>query len=252
MSDPEVLPGAEPFSAEGGANGVLVLHGFTGCPQSMRGLADAFASAGFTVELPRLPGHGTNIDDMATTTWADWSAAAEATYAELASRCERVVVAGLSMGGSLTLWLAGHHPEIAGIVCINPAVEPADAGMTAMFEELVAGGTTTIPGIGSDIADPDQVELAYDQVPLLAAKSMFDALADLQPLLGRISCPVLLMNAPEDHVVTPGNSDHLAASVAGPVERVSLDRSYHVATLDHDRGLIEERAVAFAHKVCGV
>src|SRR6476661_4593790 len=120
MSDAEVelMPGAEPFYAQGGPVGVLVLHGFTGNPQSMRGLAEAFAGAGFTVELPRLPGHGTNIDDMETTTWADWSAAAEAAYDELAARCERVVVAGLSMGGSLTVWLASLHSEIAGIVCI--------------------------------------------------------------------------------------------------------------------------------------
>jgi carboxylesterase len=251
MSDPEVLPGAEPWSSDGGRHGALVLHGFTGCPQSMRGLAEAFAAAGFTVELPRLPGHGTSIDDMATTTWADWSAAAETVYEDLASRCDRVVVAGLSMGGSLTVWLATRHPEIAGIVCINPASEPADAGMIAMFEELVAGGTLMIPGVGNDVADPDQVELAYDQLPLLAAKSFFDALTDLQPALADITCPMLLLNSPQDHVVTPSNSDHLAASVGGPVERVTLERSFHVATLDFDRELIETEAVAFAQKVFG-
>ena len=73
---PAVLPGAEPFSAAGGPMGALVLHGFTGCPQSMRGLAQAFAAAGFTVELPRLPGHGTSVEDMTQYSWADWSAAA--------------------------------------------------------------------------------------------------------------------------------------------------------------------------------
>ena len=78
MSDYPVLPGAEPWSAEGGPNGALVLHGFTGSPQSMRGDAEALAGAGFTVELPRLPGHGTSIDDMLTTGWADWSAHVEA------------------------------------------------------------------------------------------------------------------------------------------------------------------------------
>ncbi len=251
MSDPQVLPGAEPWSHEGGPHGALVLHGFTGCPQSMRGLAEAFAAAGFTVELPRLPGHGTTIDDMATTTWADWSATTEAAYEGLAARCERVVVAGLSMGGSLTVWLASRHPEIAGIVCINPATEPADAGMLAMFEELVAGGTLVIPGIGNDVAEPGQVELAYDQIPLLAAKSMFDAITDLQPSLAQITAPLLLLNSPQDHVVTPSNSDHLAASVSGPVERVTLERSFHVATLDFDREIIETEAVAFAEKVCG-
>ena len=65
MADP-VLPGAEPFSAPGGPHGALVVHGFTGTPQSMRGLAQAFARAGYAVELPLLPGHGTTVDDMAS------------------------------------------------------------------------------------------------------------------------------------------------------------------------------------------
>ena len=69
----EILPGAEPWSAEGGPTGVLVLHGFTGNPSSMRGLAEAMAAAGHSVELPRLPGHGTTVDDMLTTSWADWA-----------------------------------------------------------------------------------------------------------------------------------------------------------------------------------
>src|SRR3954447_4486711 len=104
------MPGAEPFSAAGGPDAVLVVHGFTGSPQSMRPLAEAFAAAGFTVELPRLPGHGTSLEDMITTGWDDWSSAAEATYADLAARCSKVVVAGLSMGGTITTWLAARHP----------------------------------------------------------------------------------------------------------------------------------------------
>ena len=107
MPEHPVLPGAEPFSAPGGPHGALVVHGFTGCPQSMRGLAEALAGAGFAVELPRLPGHGTTIDDMLETGWTDWSGAAEAAYQDLAGRCDKVVVGGLSMGGTLTLWLAG-------------------------------------------------------------------------------------------------------------------------------------------------
>ena len=61
MTEP-LLPGAEPWSAAGGPAGALCLHGFTGNPSSMRGLAEAFAAAGFSVELPRLPGHGTTVE----------------------------------------------------------------------------------------------------------------------------------------------------------------------------------------------
>src|SRR6202041_97733 len=111
-----IMPGAEAYSAQGDRRGALIIHGFTGCPQSMRPLAEAFAAAGFTVELPRLPGHGTTPEDMAKYRWADWTAAVEAAYQDLAKRTGKMVVAGLSMGGSLTLWVAEQHPEVAGIV----------------------------------------------------------------------------------------------------------------------------------------
>src|SRR5512134_2078765 len=121
---PPLLPGAEPWSHDGGPAGALCLHGFTGNPTSMRGVAEAFAGAGFSVELPRLPGHGTTVEDMLTTSWDDWTGEVEAAYQRLAARTDRVVVSGLSMGGSLTLWTGQRHPEVAGLVCINPATQP--------------------------------------------------------------------------------------------------------------------------------
>ena len=251
MAEHPVLPGAEPFSSPGAPHGALVLHGFTGCPQSMRGLAEAFAAAGFAVELPRLPGHGTSVDDMVETDWSDWSAAADAAYKELAARCEGVVVAGLSMGGTLALWLATRHPEIAGLVLVNPAVvSPTDGdAMRAPLVELLNAGERLMPGISNDVADPNVTELAYDQTPIAGLVSLLDAIEELYPRLPEISCPLLLMVSPQDHVVPPGSREALAATVSGPIEEVTLERSYHVATIDYDHDLIEQRAVEFAERV---
>lgn len=243
------MPGAEPASYEGGPHGALVLHGFTGTPQSMRGLAEALAAAGFAVELPLLPGHGTSVDDFATTTFADWSAAAERAYQDLASRCDRVVVAGLSMGALLTAWLAACHPEIAGIVVINGVFAPIDPALREGVEQLVEQGVDRIPGPGNDIADPSQTELAYSETPPRNFLALFDAIAALQGDLAGIRCPALVVNAEQDHVVPAGSSDHFAQIVSGPVERMDLARSFHVATLDYERADIEARAVAFAKRV---
>jgi carboxylesterase len=251
MTDAAVLPGAEPFSAPGGPHGALVLHGFTGSPQSMRGLAHAFADAGFAVELPLLPGHGTSVEDMMTTGWADWSAAAEAAYEKLAANCDRVVVAGLSMGGTLTVWLATRHPEIAGIIVINGLVEPAAPALRDILDMMVAQGVARVPGIGSDIAEPGAAEVAYDGAPISCTVSLMDELAGIKGDLGAITSPALIFTSPEDHVVPPVSGDTLAAGVSGPVERVILERSYHVATLDYDRHLIERESVAFAVRVTG-
>jgi carboxylesterase len=249
MSEPHVLPGAEPFSAAGGPHGALVLHGFTGCPQSMRGLAQAFAAAGFAVELPLLPGHGTTVDDMLTTSWLDWSGCVELAFNELAVRCDKVVVAGLSMGGSLAVWLAAHHPEIAGVVAVNAAIDPPAESFRQMMRQLLADGHTTMPAVGNDVADPSVTELAYDATPLGPLLSLCEAGDELYAKLGDIHSPVLVMNSPQDHVVPPVSSDILASRVSGPVERVTLERSYHVATIDYDKDEIEARAVDFALKV---
>jgi carboxylesterase len=245
----EVLPGAEPLSIAGGANGVLVVHGFSGSPQSMRGLAQAFGAAGFSVELPRLPGHGTSVDDLATTTFADWLRAAESVFDELAARCDHVVVAGLSMGATVAAQLAAHHPEIAGLVVINGAFAPPDSAVRDGLLQAVAGGVARIPGPGNDVADPSQTELAYAEVPPAALVSLLDALEQLQNALPRIACPTLVITSDQDHVVPPASSEIFATSVAGPVERMRLVRSFHVATLDYERTDLEARAVEFATRV---
>jgi carboxylesterase len=243
----EVLQGAEPFSASGGPNGALIVHGFTGSPQSMRPLAEAFAAAGYTVELPLLPGHGTTVEDMLTTSWADWSAAIEAAYQDLARRCERVVVAGLSMGGTLTVWLAVNHPEIAAIVPINAAVS-LDPDLAAGVQSLVDAGQEVMDAIGNDVADPEVTELAYDKTPLRPLLSLAGAIGDIAAGLPTIRCPTLVIVSEQDHVVPPQSSEMIANSVGGPVEVLRLERSYHVATIDFDRDRINQAAVAFADR----
>ena len=243
-----IMPGAEPLSVEGGVNGALVIHGFTGNPGSMRGVAEALVDAGFSVEMPLLPGHGTAVEDMIETGWPDWLAGAEAAYQALAARCEKVVIVGLSMGGGLTAWLGSEHPEVAGLVCINPLVQEPE-GMREIIEAIAAEGTELIDGIGADIADPDATEAAYPQTPVRPLLTLFTAADELSHRLERITCPVLIITSVDDHVVAPVNSDTLAERVTGPVERLYARRSYHVVTLDYDRAEVIAATVDFARKV---
>jgi carboxylesterase len=213
----------------------------------MRGLALALTDAGLTVELPLLPGHGTAVADMVATRWEDWSAAAEASYLALAARCESVVVVGLSMGGTLGVWLAERHPEIAGLVLVNPLIEPPDADTVAFIGALIDGGDELAPGIGSDIALEGAVESAYAELPLRAAQSLFAAAAEVAAGLGSVSCPILLFSSTQDHVVAPVSGDRLVEGARGPVERILLERSFHVATLDYDKEAIEAQTVQFVN-----
>jgi carboxylesterase len=246
-----VLPGCEPWSSpEGGPHGALVLHGFTGSPVSMRPLAEILAAAGFAVELPRLPGHGTSVEDMVETGWDDWLTEAERALAALQARTPdgRIVAVGLSMGGALTLALAQGHPELAGIVLINAPVA-ASAELAAGLEEMMAGGVEVFDSIGGDIADPDADEVAYDATPVRALLTMLMAGDDVRARLPEIQQPTLIITSRQDHVVNSADSDVLAEQISGPVERLWLEKSFHVATLDYDRAELEAATVAFARRI---
>lgn len=248
-----ILPGCEPWSSpSGGPHGALVLHGFTGSPVSMRPIAEALAAAGFAVEMPRLPGHGTSVEDLAETGWDDWLTEAERCLGITAARASsgKVVVVGLSMGGALTAALAQGHPELAGIVLINaPVAAPPE--LAAGIEEMMAGGVEVIDSIGGDIADPDADEVSYDSTPLRPLVTMLMAGQDVRERLGEIRQPALIITSRQDHVVNPGDSDVLAEEIAGPVERLWLEKSFHVATLDYDAAEVEAATVAFALRVTG-
>jgi carboxylesterase len=254
MSDVEVMPGCEAFSHVGNTpTGVLVLHGFTGNPSSMTYQAKSFAAAGHHVEQPRLPGHGTTLADMQTTDWSDWSEAAAAAYDRLAERVENIVVIGLSMGGTLTLWTGLQRLDddrLKGLICVNAATMPQPAEVVEMLEELVADGTEVSPAIGNDIADPDETEIGYDGTPLRQLLSLNnDGLIPITDRYGELTVPILIFSSPQDHVVPPESSVHLRDTAGGDVDFVTLERSFHVATQDYDRDLINERSLAFIERV---
>ncbi len=89
------------------------------------------------------------------------------------------------------------------------------------------------------------VESAYPELPLRAALSLFSGVGEVEAGLRSVTCPVLLFSSAQDHVVAPVSGDRLAEGVSGPVERIVLERSFHVATLDHDKDEIEVRTVEF-------
>lgn len=230
--------------------GALVLHGLTGSPQSLGGLAAALAEAGFETAVPLLPGHGTSPEDLAGCGWADWSDAAEAAYRGLETRCGRVVVCGLSMGGALAAALALRHPRVAGLAVVNPLVDPPAASFRELLGELLGAGHPFLPGIGGDLADGEAREDAYDRMPVAALLSMCEGLDDLAPRLVDITCPVLVLTSRHDGVVPPVSSDILVSAVSGPVERIWLEHSRHVATLDVERDDVARRIVQFGRDVC--
>jgi carboxylesterase len=216
----------------------------------VRGIAEAMAAAGYDVELPRLPGHGTTVDDMLTTDWSAWSGEVNRAVERLSIRVSHVVAVGQSMGGTLVLRAALDHPAISALVCINPLTRVRDAETLAMLDDLLEDGIGVAPGEGSDIADPDASDIAYAGTPISPLKSLLlDGAAPIADRYGEFTIPLRLFTSRHDHVVDPADSEYLAATYGGPVEHTWLERSYHVATRDYDRDLIVAESLAFVAKV---
>jgi len=242
-----LIPGAEPFSHDGGPVGALVVHGFTGSPKSMRPWAEHLAAAGLSVRLPRLPGHGSTWRDMAVTTWDDWYGEADRAFRELSSRCDQVFLMGLSMGGSLSLRLAEQHGDaVAGLVLVNPAVHSENKAMTLL--PVLKHVVPSLKGIGNDIAMPGQDEGCYDRVPLKALASMLDGWTQVRTDIERVTQPLLLFRSANDHVVEPSNASWILGHVRShDVEERVLAKSQHVATLDYDAPAIFEGSLEFVN-----
>jgi carboxylesterase len=243
------MPGAEPYRHDGGRVGVLLCHGFTGTPQSMRPWGQYLADRGLTVSVPLLPGHGTRWQDMQLTGWQDWYAEVDRELRELSASCDRVFVCGLSMGGALALRLAARHGDaVAGVAVVNPSVR-AD-GVQVRAVPVLRHMVPSVAGIASDIAKPGSVEVGYDRTPLRALHSLMGFWRIVQEELPRVTQPLLLMHSQVDHVVHPANSELVRARVSSADVTVRvLERSYHVATLDHDAELIFDESYAFVQRL---
>jgi carboxylesterase len=240
-----LLPGAEPFAADGGRTGVLLSHGFTGSPASMTPWAKHLAGLGHAVSVPRLPGHGTTWQDMNRTRWTDWYGELDRALTELHATCDHVVVAGLSMGGCLALRLAEQRSaDVDALVLVNPAVNVKrfDVKLVPALQWVIP----SIAGIGNDIKKAGQDEVGYDRTPLKALASQLRMWNEVRSGLAKVTQPLLLFRSTDDHVVDETSLAIITAGVSSDVvEVVTLENSFHVATLDNDAPLIFDRSASF-------
>jgi carboxylesterase len=244
-----VVPGAEPYYAGSGPLGVLLCHGFSGSPHSMRPWGEHLVRDGFRVAVPRLPGHGTSWQEMNRTRWTDWYACLDRAFTDLQAECEQVFVCGLSMGGGLAIRIAEQHgAAVAGLAVVNPSVNSRDPRMKAL--PVLRHILPSLAGIKGDIALPDAVEGGYDRSALHAAWSVRHLWRDIQAHLDQVDQPLLIFKSVRDKVVDPSSLALIKKGVRSTdLTVVSLERSYHVATLDYDAELIFTTSSAFFQRL---
>ncbi|MGB7980697.1 MAG: alpha/beta fold hydrolase [Candidatus Nanopelagicales bacterium] len=251
----QVKPGCEPFAAQGSGDnariGVVLVHGFTGSPDSTVPWARYLNERGFTVNAIRLPGHGTTWEDANTKRLVDLERAVDDAFEDMTARTDTVFLMAQSFGGALVLRVAAERADkVAGVVLVNPWVR-ADGVASwqkylAPMQRFLPYLTKSLPGVASDIADPSKAEIGYDKIPVvLVADALNSCFSHLKPALSKVSAPLQLALSATDHVLATNNAELIRAEVRSPIEEVTLDRSYHVATLDYDAEKVFASSVQF-------
>lgn len=232
-----ILPGGGAYWFEGNDIGCLLVHGFTGTPQNVRPLADYLARRGLAVSAPRMPGHGTTVADLDKTGPKDWLGAAERALGDLQERCSTVFVAGISMGGTITLELARRHPELAGVVvmaapvqamaALEPLVNDPDRPATVPAPWATVGVLTEDVGVGG---------IAYLEMPLGALERGMGLMTQVREGLADVTVPTLLIYGDADQVVDKANGPFVLDGITATDKRLlALPDSSHEVTLDVDR-----------------
>ena len=224
---PAILPGAEPLFHRGGSRGVLLIHGFLGSPFEMKYPAQALIGAGYTVSAPRLPGHGTSLDDMARYTARDWLGAARDAYYDLASFCDDISLAGLSMGGILSILLAFEFSPRKIILLSTPRRIP---DRRAVLAPLVRPFVRIIRRIDEEkgLDDPEarKVHVCYsDGVPVMAAWHLRNLINAAIKILPRVTSDALIIQSRRDRVVPADSLDFIAARIGSARKVDALARA---------------------------
>lgn len=235
----------EDYFADGKSHadiGIIFVHGFTGSPASMRPWAAYFQERGYTVSVPRLPGHATQWQHLNKVRWQEWPARVQAEVDRLKQSCKKVFVFGLSMGGATTLNIAGSN-ELAGICLVNPMIHiPGQLIKVAPLLALLQPGRASV---GDDIKKPEITEWGYDVLPTKGVVQLQKMLKVTRANLVLVKCPTLLFHSVDDHVLPISNSNIIMSeieSIAG--QRIELTNSYHVATMDYDAPIIFANSLA--------
>ena len=225
--------------------GVLLVHGYTGSPASMRPWAEYLNQRGYTVRVPLLPGHGTKQEDLNEVKWQQWPEKVESEMAELFKTCRKVFVCGLSMGGGTTLYIATKYSnKLSGIILVNPMIHlpfigPKLAYFLSRFQKFRKS-------VGDDIKRPGVTEWGYDALPTRGIYQLLQMLKYTRARLHDVTVPMQLFHSVNDHTLPISNTEIIMKGVGSRIkQRIELSNSFHVATLDHDSEFIFANSLTF-------
>ncbi|MBI2330575.1 MAG: alpha/beta fold hydrolase [Chloroflexi bacterium] len=254
----QTIPTTEPFFFPGGRTGVLLTHGFTGTPKEMRWMGEYLNQQGYTCLGIRLAGHGTTPEDMIRSRWTDWTASVEDGYNLLRGVTDRIFLAGLSMGGVLSL-LMSTRLDAAGVVAMSTPYslpnDPKDypVGYIKLYSQFVKylPKSTEKPGATWFDKEAFKEHISYPQNPIRSIAEMKELLGEMRAALPLVKKPVLLIHSRNDKYVLPENMERLYAGLVNASDKTKayVVEAGHVVTRDAARHQVFELARDFIRRV---
>lgn len=252
-----IIETTEPFLLPGGRTGILLVHGFTGTPKEMRWMGDYLNGLGYACLGIRLHGHATKIEDMIASRCTDWTASVEDGFHLLSGLCDRIFLAGLSMGGVLSL-LMSTRLDAAGVIAMStPYVLPNDRrnyspAFIRLYSRFVKYMPKSSEKPGASWFDKEAFKshISYPQNPVRSIAELKLLLREMQAALPSVTKPVLLIHSKDDPYVQPENMERIFDGLvnASAKQKVYITGSGHVVTRDAARHQVFELAREFIRR----
>jgi carboxylesterase len=225
--------------------GIVLVHGFTGSPAAMRPWAEYLNVRGYSVRVPRLPGHGTVPADLNNVAWQEWPAKVKAEIVELQKHCSQIFVTGLSMGGGTTLNVAAElGDQLSGIILVNPMIHVR--GVSPRLAFVISRVIKFGKSVGNDIKRKGVTEYSYDKLPYRGIYQLLTMLKITRAALPAVRVPMQLFHSVDDHTLPVSNTEIIMREIGSSNKfRIELLNSFHVATIDHDCDLIFANSLTF-------
>ncbi|MGB4268853.1 MAG: alpha/beta fold hydrolase [Spirochaetota bacterium] len=237
------------FLKNGNSNtGILCLHGFTGTPAEMKYLAEKLNESGATVYVPRYPGHGTSLIEMAYSSVDAWFTAAREALFELKAHCANVYIAGLSMGGIFAILLAREFAiqkiALMSVPCTLKEKTIYFAPVAGLFTKILWVPNKT-KGVCNEVARKEHI--CYDDgIPLRQSWQLFKTIKKAMKALPHVDSQVLIVQSKNDTVI-PGYSAEYIYSRLGSEHKqiVWLSKSDHAITVDYEKDIVAKHCIDF-------
>lgn len=236
------------FTIQGPGRGILCLHGFTGTPYEMKYLGSRFLDKGWSVHIPRLPGHGTCLKEMLKTGFRDWLTAAREAYIELTSLCDPTYIVGLSMGGIIAIHIAAEFPiEKVVLISVPRTFKEKTIYLAPIFGRFIPIVPSRDESKGVLDEEARAMHVCYDEgVPVRQAWQVFRAAKRAMRLLPHVTADALIIQSRLDHVIPPDSIDYIYTRIGSKEKRkVFLDHSGHTATVDCEKSLVADIVIDF-------